>query len=1159
MRKTFNFFGIGTIVLVSSLALAGCPSPANGTRLDPVVTSVEVVLALPDPGVVFEGEEGTIHYRITVVGDGVFPVNFPGPYVEITMANGNALLPGITVNWYTITGPGVAFPLSFTVDGLNAGTYPLRVSVHGEYAYFTLSVDSISPVVSVNVVPDPVNPGTAVSGFTATLNYLITIGVALVPGIFPVDIPGPYVDVTLASGDALPPGITVNRSTVGTPGMATPLSFSVNRPEGAVYSLIVRVHGRVSAPFDLVVVPGLTGTVTLDGTAQVGQELTANVADLGGTGTLSFLWEVGTYPDFEGILGVTGENYVVRAGDLNRTVRVIVTSEGYYGYAIGGPTVSITSPDHELLGGTVAVQYYIPQVGQVLTADTEALGAGGAIAFQWQRGAGSGFIPIFGATGSTYVLSSDDVGWTVRVVVTREGRSGYVASEPTATVERKPLVAEQIAALHMETPLPATAIVTTAIAAEEIALQSLTFGGTITITLRSGTPGDVLYLGRPGTMFTVGNGVTLILEDVTLRGMDTPNTNALVVVGNRGTLEMRAGSVIEGNNNTSLLMASQGGGVRVNAGGRFVMVDGEISGNDAPMGSGVLVGGTVTNPSTFTMRGGAIFDNFATQGGGVAIESGGTFAMEGGEIAFNFAQIGGGVFNAGTFTMQNDVEIFENFSLSAGGGVFNAGAFTMGSGALVRNITFSQGGAGGGVFNEGAFNLEGGEISGNFAENPAGGQGNGGGVANWDGGTFTMRGGEIFDNGAQTFGGGVINVGSGAFNMYAGEILRNMALSHGGGVNNNAGGTFTMRGGEITGNIAAFGGGVSSLNLFTMHNGEISGNDAHQGGGVRVNTGTFTMHGGRILDNHALLGITGTGASLNMGGGVSNLGTFNMHGGAIGERRIETINGEDVVVGRNISVLGGGVENRGFFNIHGGAINGNVAASAGGGVENFGVFNMRGNVEISGNEAQWGGGVENLGTFNMEGGRIFGNTARHNDGGGGVENLGGIFRISNGTIYGDGAEAGLGNVAPRFAVLVNADLVIDGETFEYVAQHGTFNGVFTSLGNLPSSTAHTIEVEGGALIRPVATEAGLLSFAATGNMKRFGWMSPEGLALPRVLTEGPALPQTRTLPEGFTPSAEQFTFSVEKLTLTERLDVPSLRRAFEQNKQQRMFMPLPRR
>jgi len=1147
------------IGLALAMILTGCPSLANNGHLDPVVTSVTVVPA-SNHGEVFEGEEGTLYYLITVVGEGLFPFNLQTDVVVTAVTpSGQVQLPdGISVNEGTVAVSGEAFTLSFSVNRPSAATYSLIVTVLGvSSAPFYLNVAPVSPVASVNVAPHPTNPGTAISGIPSTLNYLITIGVALMDGIFPVDLLGPYVDITLADGTPLPDGIAVNEGTVTTSGVASPLSFSVNKPEGVAYSLIVRVHGRTSAPFDLVVVPALAGIVTLDGAAQLGGTLTANTGALGGAGALSFRWEVGTYPNFNVITGEVGETYAVRASDLNQTVRVIVTREGYYGFAMGGPTLPVADPGDAPLGGTATISYEIPQdeilwgeilrVGQELRAGA-VLGAGVSPVFQWQRGIGSSFVPIFGAIGETYVVRHDDVGQTVRVVVTSIGHSHYVASEPTAVIAPKLSVAERIAALHGMASLPSRIYITTSVADEQIALQTLLFAGTTTITLRSGTPGDALYLSRPGTMFTVGNGVTLVLEDIALRGMGTanPNSNALVVVGDRGILEMRAGSAITDNNNTSNLVVSQGGGVRVNAGGVFTMLDGEISGNDAPGGGGVFVGGTATNPSVFTMRGGEIFDNLASQGGGVNIESGGTFSMEGGTIFLNIAQIGGGVFNSGFFTLNDDVRISGNYAISAGGGVFNAGTFTMDDGEISRNVTFSQGGgAGGGVFNEGTFNMENGQIFENFAENPAGGQGSGGGVANWIGGTFAMRGGEIFGNGAQTFGGGVINAGPGTFTMEGGEIFRNMALSQGGGVNNNAGGTFVMRHGEISGNIAAFGGGVSSLSVFTMHDGEISDNDAHQGGGVRINDGTFTMHSGIISYNRAVLGITGAGASLNMGGGVSNLGTFNMLGGLVNNE--------------NIAALGGGVENRGLFNIQGGAISDNVAIY-GGGVENLNVFNMRGNAVISGNEAQWGGGVENLGLFNMEGGRISGNMAHHADGGGGVENAGGIFRMSNGIIYGSNAEVGDRNIAPSFAALVNADLTIGEQTFEYEAQHGTFNGTFAALGDL-LSTDYTIEVENGRLVDADNLAARIVPFAATGNMMRYRWMSPEGFALPQVRTlpEGLALSRMRTLPEGLALSAEEFTLSAEEFTLTERLDVPSLRRALEQNMEKRVFRPLPSR
>ena len=1122
---------LAIIGLALTIILTGCPSPANNGHLDPVVTSVAVVPA-SNHGVVFDGEEGVLNYLITIVGEGVFPIDLQDADVVVThYPGGQPLVEGITVNEGTVVSSGEAFPLGFTVDIPVATAYMLVVTVRGvSSAPFELLVTPASVVTSVSVVPDPENPGTIIAGISGTANYLITISSIAVEEVFPVDLLGPYVEVTLVDGAELPGGITVNRDMVTTPGVASSLSFSVNRPVAAVYSLVVRVHGRRSDPFYLVVEPALTGTVVIEGTVQIGQTLVANIGDLDGNGDPSFQWHLGT-PDFTEIPGETGPTYYVRAGDLNHTIKVIVTREGYYGYAIGGPTIPVTRPGDTPLTGTVTITYdEILQVGQTLTAGIADLHGSGTPAFQWQRGTGVSFLPILGATGSTYVMGNDDAGWFIRVVVTRIGYSGYVASESTAAVERRPTVAEQIAALHMmpAVQLPSEITITAAESYERIAFQTLMFARPIRITLEGGSPGDTLYLARAGTMFTVGSGVTLVLRDIALRGMGTAvsNNNALVVVNNGGALVMDAGSVIADNNNVSGAIGTQGGGVRINDGGTFTMEGGEVSGNDASWGAGVFVAGFAFT-GTFTMRGGEILDNFAGEGGGVLVGTHGIFTMEGGVIRANRANVGGGVVNFGTMTMAS-TEISTNLSLLAAGGVLNSGSFTMRSGEISRNITLSQQVGGGGVFNEGTFNMEGGMISLNRAENPAaGGQASGGGVVNWSGGVFNMHPGTtIRNNLASTFGGGVINLGAGAFTMHGGIIDLNMAGQQGGGVNNNTGGTFTMYDGTIHTNMSAIGGGVASVGNFTMVDGRIRSNDAHQGGGVRVNDGTFTMEGGEIYDNWAALGIPG---SIETGGGVSNLSVFNMYGGVIGGLRA----GGEEDSGRNRSLVGGGVENRGLFAMRGGTILDNDAIQ-GGGVENRGLFVMHSDGVISGNEAEWGGGVLNQRYFDMRGGAISGNTARHANSGGGVENFSGIFWISDGIIHGSDASVDLRNVGGGFDALFNFNGVTDGGTaITSVAQYGTFNnGDFDPEGDL-SSTNSTIEVMDGVLERPLVADAGILSLGVLGIYDRSGLALP----LPRGL-----MPRQRRV----VPLDAGFTLSIGEAALPEGLVSPSSNGALEQ-------------
>jgi len=75
----------------------------------------------------------------------------------------------------------------------------------------------------------------------------------------------------------------------------------------------------------------LTGTVSITGTAQVGQMLTVNIYALGGTGTPNYQWKRNGNP----IPGETTSTYTLRNDDRGTDITVTVTRDNYSGIAIG--------------------------------------------------------------------------------------------------------------------------------------------------------------------------------------------------------------------------------------------------------------------------------------------------------------------------------------------------------------------------------------------------------------------------------------------------------------------------------------------------------------------------------------------------------------------------------------------------------------------------------------------------------------------------------------------------------------------------------------------------------------------------------------------------------------------------------------------------------
>jgi len=341
---------------------------------------------------------------------------------------------------------------------------------------------------------------------------------------------------------------------------------------------------------------------------------------------------------------------------------------------------------------------------------------------------------------------------------------------------------------------------------ESITPMTLSFSGknNISITIIGIGSNPVTFsLTGNGSMFTVESGITLILGDM---------------LALRGGIQVNSGGRLIMNNGSST------GRVYVGKNGTFTMNGGEISGNNASNGGGVYVAGT------FIMNDGKISGNTSSTssyGGGVYVE--GTFTMNGGEISGNTAS------SSMLYNMADNVRTYPG----GAGGVYVAGVFTMTGGKISGNASRPYSNVyptayAGGVYVNGSFTMKGGEISGNSASN-------GGGVYVNNGRTFTMEGGTISGNTASN--GAGVDV-DGSFTLIGGEISANQN-----GID--VQGTFTMKGGKIygNGNKNTRGGGVcvNKSGTFTMERGEIFGNTAAVGGGVCVKgTTVFNKTGGTI-------------------------------------------------------------------------------------------------------------------------------------------------------------------------------------------------------------------------------------------------------------------------------------------------------------------------
>ena len=236
-----------------------------------------------------------------------------------------------------------------------------------------------------------------------------------------------------------------------------------------------------------------------------------------------------------------------------------------------------------------------------------------------------------------------------------------------------------------------------------------------TIVLKGDTPARTLSLSSAGSLFTVGEDVTLVLENITLKGRADNNVSLVTVDG--GAMVMEDGAKVTGNTfNCTGPGVANAGGIGV-ASGALTMNGGEISNNTFSLttttGNGGNGGVTISAGASFTMNGGKISNNHASAvysdglSGGVGAD---TFTMNGGEISGNTVskthfngQASGGV-SAGNFVMtggvitNNHVEWTAQGRGGASGGVLVGGTFTMTSGEISANTTNATFATGGGVY-----------------------------------------------------------------------------------------------------------------------------------------------------------------------------------------------------------------------------------------------------------------------------------------------------------------------------------------------------------------------------------------------------------------------------------------------------------------------------
>ena len=187
-----------------------------------------------------------------------------------------------------------------------------------------------------------------------------------------------------------------------------------------------------------------TGEPTITGTAQVGEELTADTTDISDSdGLINASFTYRWLADDTDITDATGSTYTLAAADEGKAIKVRFTftdDAGNDESLTSAPTATVAASNTPATGEPTITG--TAQVGETLTADTTGISDSDGLTnptftYQWLADDAD----ITDATGSTYALVAADEGKTIKVRVSFTDDRGHqetLTSTATATVASAP-------------------------------------------------------------------------------------------------------------------------------------------------------------------------------------------------------------------------------------------------------------------------------------------------------------------------------------------------------------------------------------------------------------------------------------------------------------------------------------------------------------------------------------------------------------------------------------------------------------------------------------------------------------------------------------------------------------------------------------------------
>ena len=168
-----------------------------------------------------------------------------------------------------------------------------------------------------------------------------------------------------------------------------------------------------------------TGEPTITGTAQVGEELTADTTDISDSdGLINASFTYRWLADDTDITDATGSTYTLAAADEGKAIKVRITftdDAGNDESLTSEATAAVAAIPNSVATGAPAISGTV-QVGQTLTASTSNISdsdglTNATFTYQWIANDGTEDTDIQDATGSTYTVGADDEDKTINVRV----------------------------------------------------------------------------------------------------------------------------------------------------------------------------------------------------------------------------------------------------------------------------------------------------------------------------------------------------------------------------------------------------------------------------------------------------------------------------------------------------------------------------------------------------------------------------------------------------------------------------------------------------------------------------------------------------------------------------------------------------------------------